>query len=69
MIDGVKLDDETADRITSLVLRDHLRFLQEIVDEHLVDGKYMHPEDLEWNKKIIEALEVLTENYFTEVYS
>lgn len=59
---GLELDYDTADRITLLVLTDQLRYLQKELDD-FKDGKWLHPEDVANNIKIIAALELLI-SYF-----
>lgn len=57
---GLEIDFETADRITVLVMKEHLELLQEEVRCHVEDGTYMHPEDYHLNSaKYIPALETL----------
>ena len=59
---GLELDYDTADRITLLVLTDQLRYLQKELDD-FKDGKWLHPEDVANNTKLIPALELLI-SYF-----
>ena len=44
---GMTIDYETADRITRLTLKDQLDMLEKEVNDHLLNGKWMHPEDLQ----------------------
>jgi hypothetical protein len=59
---GLELDYETADRITLLIMQDQRRYLQKELDD-FDDGKYLHPEDVVNNVKIIAALELLIPYY------
>ena len=59
---GLELDYETADRITMLIMQDQRRYLQKELDD-FKDGKWLHPEDVANNIKIIAALELLI-SYF-----
>lgn len=43
----MQIDWETADRITLTCLQDNLKTLEKEVDDHLKNGVWMHPEDLE----------------------
>jgi len=59
---GLSIDFETADRITLLVLKDQLKYLQKDIED-FKEGKYLHPEDVTNNIKIIAALELLIPYY------
>jgi hypothetical protein len=62
MSNGLMIDFDTADRITLLVLKDQLKYLRvELKD--FEDGKWLHPEDVANNIKIIAALELLIPYY------
>ena len=59
---GLSIDFDTADRITLLCLKDQLKYLRvELKD--FKDGKWLHPEDVANNIKIIAALELLIPYY------
>ena len=62
MSSGIKLDFDTADRITLLVLHDQLKYLRKELED-FKDGKWLHPEDVANNIKIIAALELLIPYY------
>ncbi len=59
---GITLDFDTADRITVLVLQDQLKYLRKELEDYK-EGKWLHPEDVVNNAKIIAALELLIPNY------
>ena len=59
---GITLDFDTADRITVLVLQDQLKYLRKELEDYK-EGKWLHPEDVVNNAKIIEALELLIPYY------
>ena len=59
---GITLDFDTADRITLLVLHDQLKYLRKELEDYK-EGKWLHPEDVVNNAKIIEALELLIPYY------
>lgn len=61
---GMTIDFETADRITLLNMQDALATMEKEVSDHLEEGKYMHPEDLqEAMIKYIPALKTLIKYY------
>jgi len=59
---GLSIDFDTADRITLLVLKDHLKCLRKELED-FKEGKYLHPEDVTNNIKLIAALELLIPYY------
>ena len=59
---GLEIDYDTADRITMLVLKDQLKYLRKELED-FKDGKWLHPEDVANNIKIIAALELLIPYY------
>ena len=59
---GLSIDFDTADRITLLVLKDQLKYLRKELED-FKEGKWLHPEDVANNIKIIAALELLIPNY------
>ena len=59
---GITLDFDTADRITVLVLQDQLKYLRKELEDYK-EGKWLHPEDVVNNAKIIAALELLIPYY------
>jgi hypothetical protein len=59
---GLSIDFDTADRITLLVLKDQLKYLRKELEDYK-EGKWLHPEDVVSNAKIIEALELLIPYY------
>ena len=58
----LSIDFDTADRITLLVLKDQLKYLRKELEDYK-EGKWLHPEDVVNNAKIIEALELLIPYY------
>jgi hypothetical protein len=62
MSKGITLDFDTADRITVLVLQDQLKYLRKELEDYK-EGKWLHPEDVVNNAKIIAALELLIPYY------
>jgi hypothetical protein len=59
---GLEIDYDTADRITLLVLKDQLKYLRKELED-FKKGKWLHPEDVANNIKIIAALELLIPYY------
>jgi hypothetical protein len=62
MIKGLEIDYETADRIALLTMQDQLKYLRKELED-FKEGKWLHPEDVVNNAKIIEALELLIPYY------
>jgi len=62
MRNGLTIDYDTADRITLLVLHDQLKCLRKELED-FKEGKWLHPEDVVNNAKIIAALELLIPYY------
>jgi len=62
MSKGLEIDYETADRITLLNLQDQLKYLRKELEDYK-EGKWLHPEDVVNNAKIIAALELLIPYY------
>lgn len=59
---GLEIDYDTADRITMLVMKEQLKYLRKELDD-FKEGKWLHPEDVANNIKIIAALELLIPYY------
>jgi len=59
---GLEIDYDTADRITMLVMKEQLKYLRKELED-FKDGKWLHPEDVANNTKIIAALELLIPYY------
>ena len=59
---GLVLDWITADRITILNLKDHRDYLTSELKDHS-EGHWLHPDDVVYNKAIIEAIDVLLRYY------
>jgi hypothetical protein len=62
MSSGIRLDFDTADRITLLVLQDQLKYLRKDLEDYK-EGKWFHSEDVTNSIKIIAALELLIPYY------
>lgn len=62
MSKGLEIDYDTADRITLLTMLDQRRYLQKELED-FKEGKWLHPEDVANNIKIIAALELLIPYY------
>ena len=58
----LEIDYETAERITLLSLKDHQSYISKELKQHK-KGAWMHPEDVEYNKKLLEALNIVVK-YF-----
>lgn len=58
MEQGLKIDFDTADKITLICLKDQRKYLKKELKGYK-KGKYLHPEDVERNAEIIKALELL----------
>ena len=62
MAGKLEIDIETAERITLLSLKDHKEYLKNELKAHK-KGAWMHPEDVVYNTKLIEALVVVIKYY------
>ena len=62
MIEGLKIDFDTADRITLLNLQDQRKYLKKDLKDYK-KGKWLHPEDVIRHAEIITALELLIDYY------
>ena len=62
MSSGLMLDYDIADKITLLSLQDHLKCLRKELEDYK-EGKWLHPEDVANNIKLISALELLIPYY------
>jgi hypothetical protein len=62
MSSGLMLDYDIADKITLLTLQDQLKYLRKELEDYK-EGKWLHPEDVVDNAKIIAALELLIPYY------
>jgi len=58
----LSIDFDTADRITMLNLQDQLKYLRKELED-FKEGKWLHPEDVANNIKLISALELLIPYY------
>ena len=62
MSSGLMLDYDIADKITLLTLQDQLKYLRKELED-FKDEKWLHPEDVANNIKLISALELLIPYY------
>lgn len=62
MNNGMYIDYETADRITVASLKDTRDFVQSELDE-FGKGKYLHADDVVYNQKFLEAVDVVLKYY------
>ena len=62
MEQGLKIDFDTADRITVACLKDQRKYLKKELKDHK-NGKWLHPEDVVRNAEIIAALDILIPYY------
>ena len=62
MAEKLEIDFETADRITLITLKDNRKYLKKELKAHK-KGAWMHPEDVVYNNKLIEALDVVIHYY------
>ena len=62
MSKGLEIDYDTADRIALLTMQDQLKYLRKELKD-FEDGKWLHPEDVTNNIKLIAALELLIPYY------
>lgn len=57
-----EIDIETADRITLLILKDQQEYLKKELKRHR-KGEWMHPEDVVYNTRLLEALDTVIKYY------
>ena len=57
-MEGIRIDWETADRITCANLIDHKKMIEDQLEKYGAGG-WMHPEDVASHKERLEALSVL----------
>lgn len=57
------IDGETADRITSLNLKDYRAYLKKELAEWKKNPKTVHPEDVTGNMRRIEALNLIIKDF------
>lgn len=62
MAEKLEIDYETADRITLITLKDNRKCVKEEL-ENYGKGAWMHPEDVVYNTKLVEALDVIIHYY------
>lgn len=67
MSKGLEIPFAVADGITLACLKDQHQYLKEETRAHLEEGKWLHPNDLGINIKLINALELLINYYGDEV--
>ena len=59
---GLTLDWETADKITTLCLKDAIEYLKQELEDHK-NGSWLHPEDVAMNSVYIEAMTTVLKYY------
>ena len=62
MAKKLEIDYETADRITLITLKDNRKCLKKELKDY-GKGAWMHPEDVVYNTKLVEALDVVIHYY------
>ena len=67
MSKGLEIPFEVADGITLATLQDQYKYLKEETRSHLEDGKWLHPEDLSTNIKLMASMEVLIHYFGGEI--
>lgn len=58
-----KLDYEVVDAIVLKGLKDHRKMVKKSLKNHLENGAWMHPEDVVYNAKLIDAMTEVIEYY------
>ncbi len=58
----LEIDIETAERITLVSLKDHQKYIKKELKD-FKKGGYMHPEDVVYNTRLLEALDVVVKYY------
>ena len=58
----LEIDYETAERITLITLKDHRKYLKKELKAHK-KGAWLHPEDVAYNIKLVEAIDVIIHYY------
>jgi hypothetical protein len=64
----IGIDIETAGRIVQLTLTEWRDYLQNEIDNHIVNGTWLHPEDLPLNRNYIHCINTILEAYGGELY-
>jgi hypothetical protein len=59
----LKLDGETADRITLLTLKSYRRYLKKELKDHEEKGTWLHEDDVWGNTKTIAALTLIIDHF------
>lgn len=68
MSDGLTIDWETADRITTINLQNARKYLLQELKENKENGAWLHPEDVIFSEDVlIPALETIIKYYGGEV--
>jgi hypothetical protein len=61
---SIELDNEVADKIALATMQDHLKMLEDDLNQHRNHGAWMHPEDVDdTENKLIPSLKVLIKYY------
>jgi hypothetical protein len=64
----IGIDIETAGRIVQLTLTEWRDYLQNEIDNHIVNGTWLHPEDLPLNRNYIHCINTILDAYGGELY-
>ena len=58
----LEIDYDTADRITVICLKDHRKYLKKELKD-FKNGKYLHPDDVVNNTRVIAALDTVIKHF------
>jgi hypothetical protein len=58
----LEIDIETAERLALISLKDHQKYIKKELKAHK-KGAWLHPEDVVYNTKLLEALNVIIHYY------
>lgn len=58
-----KLDYDIVDAITLKGLKEHRKMLKKSLKDHFEKGSWMHPEDVVYNAKLVDAMTEIIEYY------
>jgi hypothetical protein len=58
----LEIDIETAERLALISLKDHQKYIKKEM-KNFEKGAYMHPEDVVYNTRLLEAWEIVVKYY------
>lgn len=58
----LEIDIETAERLALITLKDHQKYIKKELKD-FKKGGYLHPEDVVYNTRLLEALYIVIEYY------